>query len=381
MLINKYTCFLFSVVLVITSACVEPYTPPASKNIPDILVIDGFLNSTDGSVEVTLTKAMNLSDTGAPPLVEDATIYLEDSNAGQLMLNYQSNGRYELTGLSVNHNNEYRIRVVTDSNKEYVSDFITLKTTPEIDSITWTPVDDSGVEIKVNSHDDTGNSRYYLWTYKETYQYRAPYSSFLVVEDGDTRMRTPSEEIYNCWNTNESTKILIGSTVRLSRDIVSQVPLQFLAADGKELSVHYSVMVNQTAISATAYDFYENLRKTTEDLGSLFDPQPGIVLGNVHRTGDAGERVLGIFNGGEVKQKQLFIKSNELPDNLRNPVRSDCPLDSMDVDQLSEFDSRNYNIVGTIIEGPAVIGYTFSTTFCTDCRVQGGTTVKPDFWP
>jgi hypothetical protein len=381
MSINKYTCFLFSVVLVITSACVEPYTPPASKNIPDILVIDGFLNSTEGSVAVTLTKAMNLSDTGAPPLVEDATIYLEDSNAGQLMLNYQSNGRYELTGLSVNHNNEYRIRVVTDSNKEYVSDFITLKTTPEIDSVTWAPVDDSGVEIKVNSHDDTGNSRYYLWTFEEIYQYRSAYSSPYLIIDGVPKSRTPSEEVYNCWATNLSTKILIGSTVRLSRDIVSQVPLQFLEAGGKELSVHYSVMVKQTAISATAYDFYENLRKTTEDLGSLFDPQPGIVLGNVHRTGDAGERVLGIFNGGEVKEKQLFIKYGELPSNLRNPIRYECRLDSIDVDQVSELNTFNYNLVGAIVEGPTLIGYTYSTIPCTDCRAQGGTTVKPDFWP
>jgi hypothetical protein len=59
--------FIFFGSLSITQ-CVEPYAPPEIKEKVDLLVVDGFMNSTDSSVEVRLSKAIALSETGAPPV-------------------------------------------------------------------------------------------------------------------------------------------------------------------------------------------------------------------------------------------------------------------------------------------------------------------------
>jgi hypothetical protein len=380
MAFNKYTLVLLFVVAIAAYGCIESYTPPSSKNTPDILVVEGFLNSSEGSVRVNLTKATPLTDTSTHPGVNNATVYLEDSNNSTLLLNFISNGRYELTGLAVDYSKEYRIRIVTASSKEYASDFIKIKQTPDIDSITWAPVE-TGVEIRVNTHDDTGNSRYYLWSFEETWQYRSPFPSNLIFENFDVRSRTPSENITNCWKTQPSTKVLVGSSERLTKDVISQEPIHFLPEGSQRLSVYYSTLVRQTAISADVYDFYEKLRKTTEELGGLFDPQPGKVVGNIHNVNDDGETVLGIFNGGDVKEKRIFISHYDLPVEMRGPMRSECTVDSISIAGLSFFRQDQYNLVGTIVQGPTVIGYTYASIACTDCRFQGGVNVPPSFWP
>jgi hypothetical protein len=380
MRMHRNIYFLFAFVLLAVAGCVEPYTPPASKAIPDILVVDGFLNSTDGSVNVSLSKALALTDPSAPPPVENATIYLEDSDDNRLELNYQTNGKYSLEGVAVDNSLQYRLHIITQSNKEYVSEFITLKPTPEIDSITWAAKDD-GVEIRANTHDNTGNSRYYLWSFEETWQYRPAFPSYLITEFGNVRSRKPEEEIYNCWQTLSSTKVLLGSSTRLSEDIISQTPIHFIPKGSEKISVYYSILVSQTAVSESTYDFYEKLRKTTEDLGSLFDPQPGRVLGNIHSATDDGETVLGIFNGGEVKQQRIFISYYDLPRSFHIPQQFECYLDSLDLVDLPFFNEDSYNLVGAITQGPAVVGYTYSTNPCTDCRVRGGVNTKPSFWP
>lgn len=380
MIRNNFIIVVLALIIILVDGCVEPYSPPESKNVPDIMVVDGFLNASDGSVNLSLTKAVGLTEAGDPPVIDNATVYLEDSENTTLPLDNILNGKYKRTGIAVDYDREYRIRIVTAANKEYVSDFLTIKPTPEIDSVNWVPVGD-GIEIRVNTHDVTENSRYYLWSFEEAWHYRAPYTSMLIVENGEVRVRTDEEQYDDCWRTEESSKVLIGSSIRLDTDIISQAPLQFIEKGSQRLSVKYSILVKQTVLSASMHDFYEKLRKTTEELGSLFDPQPGRVVGNVHSTSDPGETVLGVFNAGEVKEKRIFISYHDLPDDYKIIKRSGCLLDTLKPENLPFFSQQSNNVVGIIYEGITIVGYTYSSISCTDCRTQGGTTSKPSYWP
>ena len=129
------------------------------------------------------------------------------------------------------------------------------------------------------------------------------------------------------------------------------------------------------------YDFYEKLRKTTEELGGLFDPQPGQVLGNIHSTTDPSENVIGIFNGGTVEQQRLFVYYYDLPRYLQQQPRYSCPVDTVLVDDLPSWNSNGRNLVGQIYEGPVLVAWVYTTQFCSDCRRLGGINQKPTFWP
>ena len=89
-----------------------------------------------------------------------------------------------------------------------MSDYVELKATPPIDSITYgkSPKSD-GLTIYMHAHDPANNTRFYQWTYQETWEYTAGYFSSLKIKDGVVVVQ--DENIYQCWNSRPSTEINI----------------------------------------------------------------------------------------------------------------------------------------------------------------------------
>jgi hypothetical protein len=106
---------------------------------------------------------------------------------------------------------------------------------------------------------------------------------------------------------------------------------------------------------------------------------PSEVTGNFYNATHPGEPVLGFFSGGSVREKRIFIGFYDLPDNLQVvPSRMFCEIDSIDIQDIHSYGNATL-LIGSF-GSPFPIGYTTSTSGCIDCRLQGGTTVKPIFW-
>jgi hypothetical protein len=70
--------------------------------------------------------------------------------------------------------------IKTKGGEEYISDYVGIMDTPPIDSVAWRP-DGDGVSVMVNTHDVTGQSKYYRWDYVETWEYESPFISLFKV--------------------------------------------------------------------------------------------------------------------------------------------------------------------------------------------------------
>src|SRR5690606_38038743 len=79
----------------------------------------------------------------------------------------------------------------------------------------------------------------------------------------------------------------------------------------EKLTVRYSMLVSQYAISKEAYEFYEIMKNNTEKMGSVFDPQPSLVRGNITCTTDPGEIVVGFIDCSVSSSQRIFITSEE----------------------------------------------------------------------
>lgn len=368
---------------ILTTACIEPYPPPVIDGDINYLVIDGSVDGLSGTANVVLTHAVPLSSTAPPPPELNANVTLEDNDGNTYPLMEIGDGVYTQSSLPIDASKQYRLLITTDNNSEYMSDFVTIKETPPIDSVTWAPTTQhDGIEIRVNTHDVTKNTRYYQWSYEETYQYEAPYYAYLRIE-GEDVVPIPEEELtFNCWRTLESKNILIGSSERLNEDIISNFPIINIEKGSQKISVKYSILVKQRALSREAYDYWLNLQKTTENLGGLFDPQPGRVTGNIHNVNYPDYPVLGYFDIGASKEQRLFINSTEIPSDLRGyKYMGACEVDTVLLGDLPLFNSISSTILDPVQGmGPFIIGYRFTSNSCADCRDQHGTTTKPPFW-
>lgn len=374
---NLYWSLLYSCLILGAASCLEPYNPPAIQDTVDILVVDGFINSTDSSVSVTLSKATALADPAVSSPELNAFVSVEEENGNSYPLIEMGEGNFNLPKLNLNLSKRYRLHILASNEKEYFSDFIDINKSPPIDSITWRPTSSAdGLTIFVNTHDDTKNTRYYQWTFQETWEYNSSYYSSFKIRNGE--VLNQDLNINTCWITKASTEINVASTVQLDEDIIRDFPLLFIAKGSQKLSRKYSMEVQQRALTKEAYDFWVQLEKTTENLGGLFDPLPGQVLGNLHSEDDTLEPVLGYFSGGYVSKKRLFISFYDLPTEIRSFAPRYCSIDTIFLDMIPDYPDANLITSFGMFQ---VEGYlTTSEHLCLDCRDDGGDIIRPDFW-
>jgi hypothetical protein len=292
-------------------------------------------------------------------------------------LNGSEDGNYTAAGLNVDMARRYRLHITTAGGKEYFSDYVDVIQTPDIDSVNWRD-GNQNLTLYVNTHDASVKAKYYYWDYIETYEHHAPFPASYIMKNHQPRSLLQSELVDHCWTTQPSTNIFVASSENLSADAIRNFPLRTIAAGGIEVSVRYSLLVRQRAISKEAYTFWTQLQKTTESLGGLFDPMPSQIVGNVQSASNSQEPVLGFFSAGEERQERIFIRHADLPDDIRIYPHYFCPPDSIPISVVKTLPENTLLIYPYGFAFPE--GYVSSTLICMDCRESGGVTQKPDFW-
>jgi len=147
------------------------------------------------------------------------------------------------------------------------------------------------------------------------------------------------------------------------------------------MGVRYSMQVRQYTLDKEGYQFYELLRKNTESLGSIFDPQPSMLNSNVHSVSDPNELVIAYIGVTTMQQQRIFIDAWTLGLRVFN-ILTQC--ESKDIpnrpDSLAPFATPEWWPYDAIFTGPAITAYKLSMSRCVDCNERGGINVKPSFW-
>ena len=380
----------FPAVFLLALSCIEPYEPQVGQDNLNMLVVDGFVNATDHSATVRLSRTQPISELGLADPETKATVRIEVSTGVSYSLMEKELGEYKVKELAIDMNAFYTLHIKTISGSEYTSDTIRMKATPPIDSLGFSISSNGEVlSVHVNTHDPERKTRYYGWDFIETYEYLAPDSSEYKFVKNEAIPRTSEESIFACWQTEDPTSISIGTSIRLVDDVIHRKSILTIPKGSPKLSVRYSVLVKQRALSALEYTFLDELKKTTETLGGIFGTTPISVLGNIHSINDKNEPVLGYFSGAELKEKRFFIEYSDMPANFRSlrnnagcefeltcPIFPD-PTTGNPLFCVSLGDLPDDAIILRILDQNF---YEFTSPECGDCRVKGGTTTRPEFW-
>jgi Domain of unknown function (DUF4249) len=382
---KSYIARLTCICLLCNIHCKEIYTPPAIKNNPGLLVVDGLLTSAPDSTYITLTRTRNLSDTVPSPPESNATVIVEGETSGTIPLIEIRVGVYGNL-LSLDSSQKYRLTIRTSNGVNYSSDFIPFKITPAIDSLSWKE-DTAQVSIRVSTHDPSNNTRYYRWAYEETWNYHTYYVSEFNYTNDTVMVRGGDHLIYYCWSKTISSDIEVGTSAGLSQDVISNTVFHHVNKQTEKIYIEYSILAKQYALTSDQFDYWSNLKKTTEDLGTLFDSQPSQLPSNIHCITNPSETVLGYLSASTVTTKRMFIKRFDLSNYNYTPYFLPCQLDPGLVQVL---DPNDIQTAYQYLEAPdhpftflyeANGGYYIAPNFCADCREHGGTTTKPEFWP
>jgi len=354
---------------------VSPYTAPSTG----YLVVEGFISG-NSTTRFSLSRTVKLPGTSGPPPEHGAKVQVEGSDNSIHPLPEKAAGVYS-DSFALSPQAQYRLRIHTASGEDYLSAYVPFKITPPIDSVSWTNGPE-GVTIYATSHDPSNLTRYYQWNWDQVYEYASgAYSSYKYVPATNKVVPRPdSEQIYHCWSSASSTSILVGTSAKLAQDVMSLFPVKHIAPDDIQLSVLYSILVRQYALTEDGYNFLSLMQKNTETLGSIFDAQPSQITGNVHSLTHPAEQVIGWVSAGTVTQQQLYIARSQVPSQyiflcqeLDTTLRPDTDL------------RKNFLFMYTPIDantvGPRIISYIANYSSCVDCTLLGGTNKKPVWWP
>jgi len=385
---------LLSIFLLLCTNCQKPYQPAIISVNPNYLVVEGVINSGSDSTFITLTRTALLNSKSIKPET-GATVTVESDKNDTYNLSEVKPGIYGANNLNLPTDRNYRLHIFTFENKEYASDFVENKISPPIDSVFYKPLT-AGVQFYVSSHDPSNKTRYYKWDYDETWSYFSIYFSQLLYRNHQLNFRDPDSTVYTCYrHANPSNSFYVSNSTALSQDVIAHFPIGYVAASTGKITHVYSLNVKQTAITADAFKYWQNLKKNTEQLGSIFDPYPSTTLGNMHPVGNTKEGVLGFISVSTVSSKRIFFAGRSLPYQYPRfvppPDPADCVAGFLPLEPLSTLAAREEHaffsgdtIPTVVVESLAtfkVIGYSYAAKICVDCRVVGGTNIRPPYWP
>ena len=368
--------------------CVQKYNSPYTSPPTGYLVVEGYISG-NSSTQYTLSRTIPLPGDSAIPRETGATVQVEGTDNSVYPLAEQSTGTYVTGVLALNTATQYRLRITTTAGEQYLSSYVPYKPTPPIDSVSWIfdYNSSSGVQIFVNTHDPANATRYYQWEYGETWEYNSAEES-TVEYDADTTpvmviYRPPANQIYTCWRSDSSTNILIGSSAKLAQDVIYLQPLVLIPSGAQQLSIEYSIFVRQYALTEDGYNFLTLMQSNTESLGSIFDPTPSELKGNIQCLTNPSEPVVGYVSAGTVQQQRIFIRRSQMPYwyySFTCPIPdSVVPLDTTSLKYF--FGQAGYIPVDADYSlGGPLLGWYSNIAGCIDCRLQGGTTTEPSFW-
>src|SRR5665213_1162107 len=317
MTIMRRRIYLLIAVIGVATSCKKPYYLPVTSNSGGYLVIEGVINSGSDSTFIKISRTVKLTDKVAVTPELNAVVTVQGDQNSSYPLTEMGNGTYACAGLNLDNSHKYRLSIRTAKNEQYVSDYTEVLNSPPIDTISYDTkgtVFGPGLNVYVSTHDPANKVHYYRWDYEETWIIHANYSSFFK-SNGDTVLgrNLVDDNITYCWQSDTSSNVILGSSAKLAQDVIANAPVISIGSSSEKVGDEYSIQVRQYALTTDAYNFYVNLKKNTEQLGSVFDALPSELNGNIHSVTNPSEPVIGYISVGSTSKQRIFVSNRVLP--------------------------------------------------------------------
>jgi hypothetical protein len=380
---NSKLFFLFAFLTAIVNACIDPYYPEIDK-YENKIAISGLIDNEPGPYYIHLQHSTTIYFPEFTPL-SNATVYVAD-NLGNVENFYETEeGVYSNTspGFQGIIGRSYQLTVIISEDQIYNSSWEKIQEPLGIESV-YAEIEDHidpnfsynllGYQFYLNTEKTSNNSTYLMWKLQSTYKYKSDFKCWQSYSGRIEPFPRP-DSLMTCWKTEIVPRILIGTTQGLLGGQLIKYPLHYVSSEGRELSIRYSLLVNQYVVSETVYNYWKALQDQNDIQGSLYTQQPYQIRGNMENMNNPGDPVAGCFVAAGVSKKRVYY--NRPPIKFNYPF---CELGDNDYDNMQ-------NLFSTLpSEWPIYLtmgtGYrlAYPNQECIDCRKSGGKLEKPDYW-
>lgn len=364
--------------LLLLSGCMEEIDLTSEK-YKQALVINGAITNKPGPYTVKISYSSRISYPQYKP-VAGCTVTIEEKSGTVEQLMEVDTGMYKTSegGIQGKVGHSYRVVVETPDGKTFQSDYQKIREPVGIDSIYHrfehrtnpnTESDFEGYQFYISTETAQEKETYFLWQLKETYEYTADWPLVATMHYGVMKENIDTDSIYRCWKTNYVKEIFNENTLGLAIQQIKNHPLNYVTTESKRLQHKYSLLIKQFIINQDAYTYWNNIREQLSGEDFLYARQPFPIRGNMYNPSDEKQTVLGYFTVAGVTSRRVFVDSPHVELNIDkcfvdHDLRFINPLSF----HAKLYFTRDNNGLGMVQES------------CIDCRMEGGSLEKPNFW-
>lgn len=298
------------------------------------LVVDGFVTDNLGDFQLKLSQSSVIgigNDNILDPVI-GAKVQLLDTEGGvyPYIEEDETKGVYTLTAFKAVRRKAYFIDIILQDGKHYQSKPTKLRSSSKIDNISYTisentyrnNIGDLVTDELITLNIDTDVSDADLppllrWRVEGEYVIREispgnlnPKRCFVTIN--------LDQNVISVFDARE----LSGGI--LKNQEIAQTPFDF------RFTEKFCFHISQFAISEDEFDYWNNIKEVTEISGSLFDPPPGTVVGNIRNVDNPEEIVVGYFSVSSIFFLRDFVNGDELGSTIgpkcgrRGPIPVGC---------------------------------------------------------
>ncbi len=387
--INHNPLLLILALIGLVTGCTEEYNPDLG-DASDLLVIDGSIVKGDTIQTVSISRSTSIYDISFIP-VKGCDVWVENSNGQTFWFAEVESGVYQcsIPEEQLAYNTTYTLHVYTLDGEEYISTTETILESSPIDSVYYemgsysssSASYDNGAQFYIDLKAPDENTRNYQWEVNETWEYRSAYEiagywnyetltfTDWFLSDGSN---IPRDTFMYCYQTRDIAEVYTSSTQNLTVNEKKKIPLHYVPVETRKLQYNYSVLVKQYALSDKAYVYWNQNMVQSSSSGGLYQTQPSQTRSNIVNVNNADEKILGYFWASSYTQLRIVLDRNYFHSKLS------CVVDTLQEGAIDLEYSAYIAFIGYDLYQKKIIGSTSNT--CLDCRLLGGTVVKPEFF-
>jgi len=366
------------IIIAILDGCVDPFYPNIFDN-QQSLVIDGAITDQEGYHYIRISRSASYNNPKKNP-EQGCQVEVIDKAGNRIQFYESKPGLYEqwIEQEYLKIGNQYKLSVTTTSGT-YKSQYETLLPCPPIDNVYYEiEVQETsdpqfpiyGIQFYTDLYAPGEYAKNYRWELEETWEYHATYRIRLYIDMNENfvDLGYDSDSLYYCWSTETIPEIYTETLKHVNKDSLSKIPLRFVSNETKRLKVKYSLLVKQYSLTDTAYQYWNQIKKQSQETGGLYETQPAQIRGNIYNVNDNDEIVLGYFNVSALTEKRVFVTESF---NFF-PYYTECEPQ----DPPGRIPTSRLPLYFVLTDQ----GIKTAQDHCFDCRISGGTIEKPDYW-
>ncbi|OOG74373.1 DUF4249 domain-containing protein [Algoriphagus sp. A40] len=315
---------LIHILLLIPIACIDPYEVEVPEG-KELLSVDGLIHTGQGPHAITISRSTTYGSQfeGLIRPVSGATVVVRDNEGMVTFLEEGQEARgsyFTPTGFRAQVGKSYTLQIQTTEGRVYTSLPERVNAVPEIEAITMktvtVPVEGetnprSGIQLISEINDPADQNNFYFWRSGRATYLQETYPELYIIRPA--KIPAPKACCNFCYITEPgSNQSLFIAQDDSFNGLSTRIPAAFIKDDGRRFIFKYRMELRQYSISQEAYRFLRLIKQQAEISGSIFDPPPATIRGNIISLDNPDEEVLGYFIAAGETTKEIYIDRAEL---------------------------------------------------------------------